>query len=148
MITMKLDGLDDALRSLNKLDDATAGRHLKTAAMAGIMPIQNAAKQNALKKSGTLARSIHSEVVSEKSKSIEVATGTDVVYAAIHEFGGPIVPKSANALYFEIEGHMVVTQRVEIPARPYMRPAFDENTGRAEVEVRDSLQILVKQATR
>ena len=144
MITMKLEGMDETMRALNRLDDNMAGRHLETAAKAGILPIQNQAKENAPWKSGTLRRSIHEETVSRSRRKVEVATGTDVIYARIHELGGVIVPKTAAALAFEIDGQLIITQRVEMPARPYMRPAFDEKKGKAEDEVRDSLRTVVR----
>lgn len=49
----------------------------------------------------------------------------DVVYALIHELGGRIVPVRAPALRFQINGQWVTTQQVDIPARPYLRPAAD-----------------------
>lgn len=51
--------------------------------------------------------------------------GTDVEYARIHEFGGDIVPRNARALAFQIGGEWIITQRVTMPARPYLRPAYD-----------------------
>ena len=46
-----------------------------------------------------------------------------IVYALIHELGGRIVPKNADALRFQVNGNWVTTQEVNIPARPYLRPA-------------------------
>ena len=56
---------------------------------------------------------------------MSVLVGTDLEYAAIHEYGGEIVPRNARALVFEIDGEVIVTQRVTIQARPYLRPAYD-----------------------
>ena len=47
--------------------------------------------------------------------------GTNVVYAAIHQFGGTIRAKSARALVFTLpDGSVVQLQSVTIPARPFM----------------------------
>ena len=51
----------------------------------------------------------------------EVAVGTNVIYGAIHQFGGEIVAKAAPALAFTLaDGTEVVTQKVTMPARPYL----------------------------
>lgn len=50
--------------------------------------------------------------------------GPQVVYGAIHEFGGVITPKMAPALVFQTaDGEWHTVQSVTIPARPYLRPA-------------------------
>ena len=55
------------------------------------------------------------------------SVGSNIVYAAIHEFGGTIVPKSAPALVFKIGDQWVRTQRVTIPPRPYLVPSLNES---------------------
>jgi phage virion morphogenesis protein len=49
-----------------------------------------------------------------------VWVGSNKVYAAIHQFGGKIVPKNAKALQFKLGNHFVRVQSVTIPARPYL----------------------------
>lgn len=52
--------------------------------------------------------------------------GTNVVYARIQEYGGTITARHAPYLVFQLpNGDWVRTRQVTIPARPYMRPAFD-----------------------
>lgn len=65
-----------------------------------------------------------------------VRIGTNLVYAAIHEFGGIITPKNGEFLVFEVEGFggwtdKVFARQVEIPARPYLRTAADTKRGEA-----------------
>lgn len=49
-----------------------------------------------------------------------VEVGTNVIYAAIHQFGGTIRPRSAPALHFPLPGGgWVRTDQVTIPARPF-----------------------------
>jgi phage gpG-like protein len=65
-----------------------------------------------------------------------VEIGTNVEYAAIHEFGGAI--HQTNAWGKGIE------QTIHIPARSYLRPALDEN----ESDIKDAVsQSLVDQIT-
>lgn len=60
-----------------------------------------------------------------------VTVGSNRIYAAIHQFGGKIVPKNAKALQFKMgaAGGFVRVQSVTIPARPYL------GFGAKEIEV-------------
>jgi phage virion morphogenesis protein len=49
-----------------------------------------------------------------------VIVGSNKVYAAIHQFGGKIVPKNAKALVFKIGDRVIRRKSVTIPARPYL----------------------------
>ena len=59
------------------------------------------------------------------SNGFKTTVGSErVVYARIHEFGGQIRPKRARYLRFKLpEGQWVSTKLVNMPARPYLRPA-------------------------
>lgn len=52
---------------------------------------------------------------------------TNVIYAAIHEFWWTIRPKNRENLIFQVNGKWVQTDKVEMPERPYLRPAFSRN---------------------
>lgn len=49
-----------------------------------------------------------------------VVVGSNKVYAAIHQFGGTIRPKTARRLRFRMGGRLVAAMSVHIPARPYL----------------------------
>jgi len=49
-----------------------------------------------------------------------VAVGTNKVQAAIHQFGGEIVPKKAKRLVFDVAGKKVFSKKVTMPARPFI----------------------------
>lgn len=50
-----------------------------------------------------------------------VELGSDVVYAAIHQLGGTILPRRAERLAFVgFDGRFVQADRVDIPARPFL----------------------------
>ncbi len=87
---------------------------LEAAVTAGAKLIENDAKPRAPYKTGNLRSSIHTETAEKQGSRVTVHIGTDVVYAATQEFGDD----SRN-----------------IPAHPYLRPAFDENLGRAKEEI-------------
>jgi len=83
------------------------------------------------------------EAKSTKTRA-EVDTGPSVLYAAIHEFGGIIVPVAAKMLsWIGDTGERIFANLVQIPARPYMRPAVDENEDRVvkavEAEIKRQL---------
>ena len=65
----------------------------------------------------------------------EVRWGSNVVYAAVHQFGATIVPKTARALRFRLglDGRMVFAKSVTIPARPYLGLSAED---REEIEAR------------
>lgn len=82
------------------------------------------ARQLAPIKKGQLRRSIQ---LRELEKSVIV--GTDLKYAAIHEFGGTISARSKPYLHFKVNGGWVRVKSVTIPkykGRGYMGPAFEE----------------------
>lgn len=133
-------------KELAKLGDAVAEDNLITAAKAGGLIVQNAAKEKAPKRTRTLARSIHIEVLESSRYKVALAIGTNVVYAAIHEFGGVITPKQAKALAFEIGGELIFAQSVEIKAHPYLRPAMDENVQAVADEINATLAYLLARA--
>ena len=75
-----------------------------------------------LKKDGHLIGSITS-----RSGRTFAEWGTNRVYGAIHQMGGTIKPKGAGSLRFRLaNGAFVSTDKVEIPARPYLG-VNDEN---------------------
>ena len=77
-----------------------------------------------------------------------VYVGTQVKYAAIHEFSGIIEPVNASYLRFQINGRWVMTKRVVMPKRPYVAPAIDDlfSEGRAARIANFTLQEFIRRA--
>jgi hypothetical protein len=67
--------------------------------------------------------------------------------ARIHEFGGVITPDTADKLVFDIDGETVFAEVVLMPARPYMRPAADEDRDAAADAAREVLRDAIQRAT-
>lgn len=113
---------------------------LAAAVEAGAMLIQNPAKELAPYRVGNLRRSIITEI-DEKTAEVVTAkvgpSGTATAYAAAQEFGATIVPKNAKILAWKNAktGEWTFAHVVNIPAHPYMRPAFDEHKGEAQAEI-------------
>ena len=81
------------------------------------------------RRTGRLRNSITHKVKIQGDKVIGTL-GTNVIYGRIHELGGEIVPKNANALHFNIPGvGWRTAKKVVMPARPYLRPALEDNAG-------------------
>lgn len=89
---------DGELRIFDRLREAASGSNLVTASKAGALVFQNGMKRRAPKKTRSLSRSIHLEVVRVEAHYVEIAAGTDLEYAAIQEYGGTIKPKNAKWL--------------------------------------------------
>ncbi|MCH4573103.1 phage virion morphogenesis protein [Achromobacter xylosoxidans] len=80
---------------------------------------KRANKDKVLTLNGYLCNTIHWQVFPD-----QVLVGSNLEYAAIHQFGGIIRPKRAKALKV---GGRVVSQ-VKIPARPYLGISTDDAT--------------------
>jgi phage gpG-like protein len=155
-----------------------SGSDARKALMQGGMLVERRAKQNVRKQhlidTGDLRDSIEAEPVSDHLVQI----GTAQVYAAIHEFGGVIRPKSSKYLAIPLtsaakgvpgprdypgtlrfvpgnNGGVLVDEAgdaqyalrtsVTIPARPYLRPAIDENPQEIEDVIGKALWDLLEE---
>jgi HK97 gp10 family phage protein len=114
----KVTGVDKLNATLKGLKAKASGAQLATALRAGGLVIETPAKAKAPVLTGNLRRSIHTEVSSSGTKA-QARVGTNTEYAPHVEFG---------------------TSRQR--AQPYLRPAYDENKGRAVAEVADVLEEL------
>lgn len=179
-------GLASLEAKLKRLDRSLQRGALEGALMTGALPIQNGAKENIIAKlnttglaTGNLSRSILVKEDEDNTPDrVFVWIGTDVKYAAIHEFGGTIVPKKGKFLTIpltkvargvgarEYPGKLravvngekgvlrdesgvaqyALVKRVTIPARPYLRPAFDEHKGEAMDDFIGALNDIIRQA--
>jgi phage gpG-like protein len=95
-------------------------------------PIPWKAKQDGspsnLQLTRTLSRSFHMEV---SAKTVTVSN--PMIYAAIHQFGGVIVPKNAKSLMWtDAAGGKHFAKRVTMPARPFFPVLNGKLTQHAE----------------
>lgn len=173
-------GKEELARKFRSMSEAAQGASLVSVVRAGGLIILDAAKDNVkdqgLIRTRTLSRSLHEEVVEQSKDQAAVEIGTNLEYAAIHEFGGTIKPKSAKYLAIPVgsytgsprkygdlrvrktaSGNLVLVDAgnkvqyvlkssVEIPARPYLRPALDEHGDEAQKEMGETFKELVLKA--
>ena len=77
--------------------------------------------QTLKRKTGTLAKSINYKMRNDYLAVV----GTNVKYAAIHEFGGEIKPVNAKSLRFKVKDGWVNTKKVVMPKRSFLAPALE-----------------------
>lgn len=118
-LSFEIQGLEQLQRRLEKLSTGLRTSILSKAVRAAALPIQNAAKVNAPVLTGTLRRSIHTEVQLDGVGAV-ARVGTDVPYARRIEYGF----QDTDAL----------GRRYHQPARPYLRKALDERRDAAQAE--------------
>lgn len=76
-----------------------------------------------LQVSGDLRKSIHMDI-----KNGELAVGSALRYARIHQMGGEIRPKNKRSLFVPIRsGRFLLLKKVKIPARPYLVLQHNDN---------------------
>jgi len=130
-VTVKLD--DSGLREgFKRLKNVSRKEVMEKAVMAGGQVIESQAKINAndvfsAKATNTLANSIRTEMEESGDHYAVAAVGPTVIYGRIQELGGWVKTVHAKALRFVIDGVEYFKKAVYIPARPYLRPAADEN---------------------
>lgn len=133
-LTLKITdrGFDEALSRVDGIDQLDEhelldgiGRFLqedtrerievtKTAPDGSTWPA-NRAGTSTLYDTGNLAASIDYQISGHS-----VYLGSALIYAAIHQMGGTILPKKGKFLVFMVGNALVFTTKVVIPARPYL----------------------------
>ena len=126
-IQFQVDGLRELQQALARAG-IDAVPKLRTAMGSAALIVQNAAKIKAPYKSGNLRRSIHHEVTTEQGQ-VEAIVGTNVEYARRMEYGFA-GRDSRGRLYNQ-------------PAKPYLRPALEENRERVIREINEALRDLL-----
>ena len=129
--------------NIQAVRNAVTGEMLMDAAEAGGFVVEGHAKIKAgsgrpglIMRTGALVNSIIVDKIKKSKTFAQVGIGTNLVYARIHELGGII----KNAFGRGIIVHM--------PARPYLRPAMDENEPDIRKAVETELWRNLNKATR
>lgn len=94
----------------------------------------NRAGTSTLYQTGNLAASIDYQISGHST-----FIGSALIYSAIHQFGGTILPKKGKLLVFMAGNALVFTTKVEMPARPYLGLSADDKSDILEA-VEDQLR--------
>ncbi len=108
MLALKLKGLDALVQRIERLEAGLQEQALGAALYTGALIVEADAKVRVPKVTGTLARSIHTEV-----RGATAVVGTNVVYARRIEYG--------------FVGLDSLGRRYNQPPQPYLRPALATN---------------------
>lgn len=135
---MKIEGLEEALKRIEKLGDT---QHLEQSMGRACALVERAAKQKAPKGAGELRRSIASRI----EKSAEEINGivfTPLEYAPYVEFGTGLFAEVSGRKdvpwhYQDDEGEWHTTSGQ--PPHPYLRPALEENRERIKQIISEGL---------
>lgn len=116
--TIRLTGDKELKRKIAALEEAVVGQVVEKAAMAAAVVLRDSAKRRAPRRTGKGAESMTAKVVSRKAGEAKIAVGPgkEGWYLMFHEFGTS-----------------------KMPARPFLRPAIDEN---GEEAVREARRVL------
>lgn len=122
----------------------------QVALMQGGFVIEAYAKDNVRSQHLIDTGNLRASITTEPDGDEAVTVGPrNVVYAAIHEFGGTITAKNAPYLRFKTaDGAWHSVKSVTIPARPYMRPALDEHKKTVNAAVAATLLRFIQQAAK
>ncbi len=91
-----------------------------------------------LTESGRLRNSINDQAGNDW-----VRVGTNVLYAAAHQFGVTIKPRKSDHLYFRMNGALYVMDEVTLPDRPFLGISRDD-----EDMIADTVQDFVVRFTK
>lgn len=111
-----LEKVGEAL-TLSTTERQRAGRAPDGSAWPALNPAYQAEKsgRETLRESGQLMGSLSRQV-----RGRQLRFGTNVIYAAIHQFGGTIRAKGGGRLAFFLGGSLRRPAEVTIPARPFL----------------------------
>jgi len=98
------------------------------------------------RRTGRLFRSIQPETFLRAGTAVGIV-GTDVEYAAVHEFGATIKPKAKGGLLvWESDGIIYSAKSVKIPRRPFFSRAFKAESGKASKIIREEVTRKAREA--
>lgn len=121
-VKVSIEGQRQIVRRLNVLSDEVAKTHLEASTLEGAEVIRKAIEDKAPKQTGYLKEHIEKEIDPKNSRrnkvTVKIGPHKDAFYAYFVEFGHALVKGSKKA-----------TKKVigNVPAHPFMRPAFDES---------------------
>ena len=117
-VTARLHGGRELERTLRRLPgDATKRRVVRFAMRKALVPVRDAMAAQAPRQWGDLADSVKIGIIRrQRTETMGVGPSKQGFYGMFHEFGWSQVSQG---------------QRNQMPARPFARPAFDQNWRRA-----------------
>jgi HK97 gp10 family phage protein len=129
---IKLEGTEELLGNLQKIDSSIRSEVAVKAAVAGAEQISGRAKDNAPVLTGALRNSAIVEGRNQDGQSVaEIIFGRGLSYAKIQEFGGTITAKNSPFLVFRYKGQWMRKKSVTINGKHYLGNAIEQEKGSA-----------------
>lgn len=122
---IRVDGVPEVKRQLAKLA-AEAPSMVGRAVRAGGARLGEGMERRAPKLSDQLEGTVGESIQTRRVSDTEILVGTDHGLARTFEDGGEVTPSRRRVLASR-EQDVVFGRRVVIPARPFVRPAVDED---------------------
>ena len=124
-ITVELEGTEEMLANLARIDSRIRGDVAVRAVFAGGIQIQNRARINAPVLTGALRNSV-STIARNTSDGAEAIIGfRGLSYARIQEFGGTVYARKGKYLRFKYKGQWVSKTSVKVRGKHYLQRAVD-----------------------
>jgi HK97 gp10 family phage protein len=156
MQKFQVQGMPELLKMLATLEPKLSRKVLRKAIRKAAQPIRDAARAKAPVKTGKLRKSIRlraAKRLMRGSVGIVVEAGGkdftgDTFYGSFIEYGflqNPVVRLDDGRIISVTRRMARRMERKQIPARPFMRPALDENRSRFFSIVRDEVERGIEQ---
>lgn len=130
--TVKLEGTEELLQNLARINSDIRGTVALQAVGAGAKQIKDRAVINAPVLTGNLRNSGIVHTMNEGDKAVaEISFGGGLRHARIQEFGGTISAKNAKYLRFRYHGKWVMKKSVKIIGKHYLGNAIEQEKGNA-----------------
>ena len=146
-IRIEMQGLDEVVEALNKFGlDVKTSLELICQAAADVM--LNSIEGNV---GGSIGDNIVSETTQKSAAGVEISVGPSTVawYARFVEYGTTAHATTAkNGEALKIYGDEISYRRsanpAGAPAAPFMRPAFDSSSGKAQAAMSNKMKAVAK----
>lgn len=133
-VSVKVDGLRELGERMKGLKEDVNTRIARAATAAGAVVIRNAAQQKVPVDTGNLKKNI---IVKRLPKGESSLTSEHIVTVRQGKLTKKQKDKGLQDAYY---GKFVEYGTAKMPARPYMRPAFDQNKEKAVQAIKDRIE--------
>ncbi len=150
--TIRIKGMAELTRRLREVKEAIADT-LEDAGTKGMLAIEGGARNKVSVDIGELRRGITTKTLEKSEASVKIGTGTNVTYGPYLEYGTGIYAENGEGRDTPWVYYYAGTKGPEgwrftrgIRAKPFLRPAYDENKEVVQDIVRDELERAIQEA--
>ncbi|DBA34936.1 TPA_asm: tail completion or Neck1 protein [Caudoviricetes sp. vir524] len=150
--TVRIKGMAELTRRLRGVKTAI-GDTLEEAGTKGMLVVEGGARSNVSVDIGELRRGITTKTLEKTENSVKIGTGTNVEYAPYLEYGTGIYAENGKGRTTPWVYYYAGTKGPEgwrftrgNKAKPFLRPAYDENKEKVQEVVRGELERAIEGA--